>query len=162
MPKTSPLPLLANENVVFKVKSSVFVLVVKIIGLALLDVLLTYIFIKFDIAKTLGLESYSMWINLAPTIAIGMVAIIIFLDWLTTQYMLTNRRVEVTRGIFGTSSQSMSVDKINSVYEQESLPGIIFKYGTLVIKSASLGFQITFFDISDPDTKKQQIEDQMP
>ena len=162
MPNIAPLPLLPNENIIFKVRSSVFVLVVKIIGLALLDVLITLIFIKFDIAKVLNLENYRQWINLAPTIAIGLVAIIVFLEWLTTQYTLTNRRVEAVRGIFGTSSQSMAVEKINSVYEQESLPGRIFNYGTLVIKSASLGFQINFSDIADPDNKKKQIEDQIP
>lgn len=162
MPKTSPLPLYPDENIIFKVRSSVFVLVVKIVGLVLLNTLLTLFFIKLDIAKTLGLESYQMWINLTPTFTIGMVVIIIFLDWLATKYMLTNKRVEARRGIFGTINQSMSVGKINSVYEQESLPGIIFRYGTLVIKSASLGFQINFNDISSPDTKKQQVEEQIP
>jgi len=162
MPNVSPLPLLPNENIIFKERSSIFVLIVKIIGLAILDVLVTLIFIKLDVAQLLGLESFSMWVNLAPTIALGIIAIIIFLDWLTTQYTLTNRRVDVTRGVFGTSSQSMSIDKINSVFEQESLPGIIFRYGTLVMKSASLGFQINFTDISSPDTKKQQIESQIP
>ncbi|OGD67544.1 hypothetical protein A3F08_00745 [Candidatus Berkelbacteria bacterium RIFCSPHIGHO2_12_FULL_36_9] len=126
MPNSSSLPLLPNENIIFKTRSSIFILIIKIIGLALVDVLLTLVFIKLDIAKIIGLESYKMWINLAPTIAIGIVVIIVFLDRLTTQYTLTNKRVETTRGIFGTSSQSMAVDKINSVYEQESLLGIIF------------------------------------
>lgn len=159
---TSPLPLLPGENVIFKVRSSGFVLVVKLLGIIFLDVLVTLLFIKIDLAKILGLETFRMWINLAPSIALGIIAIIVILDWLTVQYMLTNKRVEAVRGILGTSSQSMAVEKINSVYEQESLFGRIFGYGTLVIKSASLGFQINFSDISDPDTKKTQIEEQIP
>lgn len=158
----SPLPLLTNENVIFETRSSFFLLIIKIIGLVILAILLTLLFIRLDIAKVLGLESYRMWINLAPIIAIGLVAMIVFLEWLTVQYTLTNRRIEAVRGIFGTSSQSMAVEKINSVYEQESLPGRIFNYGTLVIKSAALGFQINFADIPDPDIRKQQIEDQIP
>lgn len=162
MPHASSLPLLANENIIFKVKPSIFVLVVKIIGLAILDIFITILFIKLDIAKILGLESFEKWINLMPTISIGFVTIVVFLDWLSISYLLTNRRIEVTRGIFGTTSQSMAVEKINSVYEQETLPGRIFSYGTLVIKSASVGFVINFVDIADPDTRKEQIEEQIP
>lgn len=162
MPNVGSLPLLPNENVIFKTRSSIFILIVKIIGLVLLDIVITILFMRLDIAKILGLENYKSWINLAPTIVIGLVGIIIFLDWFTTQYMLTNRRVEAVRGIFGTTSQSMAVEKINSVYEQESLFGRIFNYGTLVVKSASLGFQINLSDIPSPDNRKVQIEEQIP
>ena len=155
------LPLLEGEETIFQVKYSLFVLTAKIIGLVILDAVITYLFIEFDIARQLGLEKYEMWVNLSPTIIIGFVALVIFLDWLTIKYTLTNKRVELTRGILGTFSQSIAVDRIHSVFLQRSLLGRIFNYGTIVIKSAATDFKIGFANISSPAERQEQIEEQI-
>ena len=81
----------------------------------------------------------------AVTSAISLVGLIIlvlwvirpFLDWLTTQYVFTNRRIITRAGFIAKQGRDMPLAKVNNVSFEVSLFGRILNYGRLDVTSAS-------------------------
>jgi uncharacterized membrane protein YdbT with pleckstrin-like domain len=76
----------------------------------------------------------------------------LFLAWirrLSTELAVTNRRVIHKTGIFSRSSQEMNREKVESVDVQQSLPGRIFGYGTILVRGVGSSWE-PFAHIADP------------
>jgi len=72
------------------------------------------------------------------------------LEWQSRQYIVTNRRVLQTSGVFNKSVIDSSLDKVNDVKMVQSFFGRIFDYGDIEILTASeLGVNL-FKRINDP------------
>jgi uncharacterized membrane protein YdbT with pleckstrin-like domain len=59
-----------------------------------------------------------------------------FLRWLTTDYVFTDRRIIVRKGIITRSGKDMPLAKVNNVSFEVPAMGRIFNYGALNIQSA--------------------------
>jgi uncharacterized membrane protein YdbT with pleckstrin-like domain len=93
-----------------------------------------------------------------PIIALGFILLIFpagsmfkdVLEWQSRQYIITNRRVLQTWGVFNKSEIDSSLDKVNDVKMVQSFLGRIFDYGDIEILTASdLGVNL-FKRINDP------------
>jgi uncharacterized membrane protein YdbT with pleckstrin-like domain len=72
------------------------------------------------------------------------------LEWQSRQFIITNRRVLQTAGVFNKSVIDSSLNKVNDVKMSQSFLGRIFGYGDIEILTASeLGVNL-FRRISDP------------
>jgi uncharacterized membrane protein YdbT with pleckstrin-like domain len=79
------------------------------------------------------------------TIAIGVVWLVLvgwlsvwpFLNWLTTHFVITDRRVMFRHGLLSRSGIDIPLARINSVEFQHGLIDRILRTGTLIIESAS-------------------------
>ena len=72
------------------------------------------------------------------------------LEWQSREYIITNRRVMQTAGVFNKSVIDSSLDKVNDVKLTQSFLGRIFDYGDVEILTASdLGVNL-FKRINDP------------
>jgi uncharacterized membrane protein YdbT with pleckstrin-like domain len=93
-----------------------------------------------------------------PIIALGFILLIIpvvsmfkdVLEWQSRQYIVTNRRVLQTAGIFNKSEIDSSLEKVNDVKMVQSFLGRIFDFGDIEILTASeMGVNL-FKRIGDP------------
>jgi len=73
-----------------------------------------------------------------------------FLVWYNRQYIVTNRRVIQTSGVFSKDVVDSSLEKVNDVKLSQSFWGRIFDYGDIEILTASEVGANVFRSIGDP------------
>lgn len=147
---TTALDLFAGEEIIFKIRGSLLLLIFKITGLAILGGIVYWIFVKFKFAQSIGLGPYAFWVNLVPWIVVGIVILAILIQWLSTTYLLTTKRVQISVSFLSAYDQSISLTHVESVKMERSIFGFFLNYGNIIIKSAAANFQIIFAGISDP------------
>src|SRR6202012_5187369 len=79
-------------------------------------------------------------------IVIGWLALWPFLNWLTTHFVLTDRRVMFRHGLLSRSGTDIPLARINSVEFRHRLIDRILRTGTLLVESASQD-PLEFYDI---------------
>ena len=80
-----------------------------------------------------------------------------FLVWYNRQYIVTNRRVIQTSGVFSKDVVDSSLEKVNDVKMSQSFLGRLFGYGDIEILTASeLGVNL-FHEINQPVEFKQAM-----
>ncbi|MFZ4486721.1 MAG: PH domain-containing protein [Candidatus Nanopelagicales bacterium] len=92
-------------------------------------------------------------------LAVGLVIVVWFtglpfLRWLTTQFVFTNRRVIVRRGLLTKQGRDMPLSKVNNVSFSVPFMGRILNYGRLVIQSAGDDSDLDIDDV--PSVEKIQ------
>lgn len=155
------LDILANEEEIFKVRSSTVLLILKIIGLLAVAGIILWIFINFDIANKIGLGNYKLWINLIPVLAVGIVVLAVFINWYAITYVLTNKRVQFSYSFFSAYDKSITLDRVHSVKYNKTFLGVIFNYGDIVIKSAATDFELVFDNVSNPKKYLELIKENL-
>lgn len=78
--------------------------------------------------------------------AIGWLTLKPFLRWLTTHFVVTNRRVMFRQGLLTRSGIDIPLARINSVEFRDRILERVFRSGTLIIESASMD-PLEFHDI---------------
>jgi uncharacterized membrane protein YdbT with pleckstrin-like domain len=73
-----------------------------------------------------------------------------FMEWRSTQYIVTNHRVIQTTGVFNKSITDSSLEKVNDVKMYQSFIGRMFGYGDIEIMTASEAGVNLFKHIGDP------------
>ena len=105
------------------------------------------------------------WIKWLPIIfyiitIIGIpMALYKFLQNLSTEMGVTNKRIIYKIGIISRKTSEQFLKKTESVELQQSITGRILNYGD-VRCTATGGSAFVFFDVSDPVAAKRIIEDQ--
>jgi uncharacterized membrane protein YdbT with pleckstrin-like domain len=70
-------------------------------------------------------------------VIVGWLTLWPFLSWLTTHFVVTNRRVMFRHGVATRSGIDIPLARINSVEFRDHLSERMFRTGTLIIESAS-------------------------
>lgn len=103
-------------------------------------------------------NSLLRWIILGVAVVIFLwQALLPFLRWLTTQFVFTNRRIIVRRGLVTKQGRDMPLSKVNNVSFEVSLMGRILNYGTLQIESASDDGDLVISDVPDVETVQRNV-----
>ncbi len=85
-----------------------------------------------------AVNSIGRWIFLGGgLLLVGLFAVRPFLYWLTTQYVFTDRRIIIRRGLIAREGRDMPLSKVNNVSFSVSLLGRLLNYGQLTVDSAS-------------------------
>jgi uncharacterized membrane protein YdbT with pleckstrin-like domain len=79
-------------------------------------------------------------------VLIGWLTLLPFLNWLTTHFVITDRRVMFRHGLLGRSGIDIPLARINSVEFRHRLTDRILRTGTLIVESASQD-PLEFYDI---------------
>ena len=81
-----------------------------------------------------------------------------YLRWLTTSYVITDRRVITRHGIVARSGRDMPVSKMNDVsFEHSGLLDRVLRCGTLVIESAGERGQLVLRDVPRVEEVQRDI-----
>ena len=79
-------------------------------------------------------------------VLIGWLTLWPFLNWLTTHFVITDRRVMFRHGVLSRSGIDIPLARINSVEFRHRLTDRILRTGTLIVESASQD-PLEFYDI---------------
>ena len=99
-------------------------------------------------------------------IVVGVLALVLllwftarpYLRWLTTSYVITDRRVVTRKGIVARSGRDMPLSKLNDVsFEHSGLLDRILRCGTLVIESAGERGQVMLRDVPRVEEVQRDI-----
>jgi uncharacterized membrane protein YdbT with pleckstrin-like domain len=153
--RANPVPLLSTESVVFKSRKSTWLLATPLFIVVVIGVVLILV-VNFQIKSSLG--NLSNYLVLAIAVVTGFISLIIVLDWLTTVYTLTNRRVQWRFGIVGEQTKTITLNQITNTKVMIGIFGRALNYGDVVIEAANINSNITFKAIPNPNTKKEQID----
>ena len=89
--------------------------------------------------------------------ALIVVALVPYLRWRTTHYVLTTHRLMTRVGILSHTGRDVPLNRINNAMYEQSLLERIINSGTLVVESAGEDGQQVFKDIPDADQTQQLI-----
>jgi uncharacterized membrane protein YdbT with pleckstrin-like domain len=152
-----------NEKVVFATRQHWLVIWRPIVVSIILAALIVAAVIVL-LAPTLGLSVIGLVLLVLP---LGRI-IMVVLDWVNEEYIVTNRRIIQTEGVFNKRVADSSLEKVNDVVMSQSFWGRIWGYGEIEIMTASeigvnklhqvanpVRFKTTMLDqkeaMSDPD-----------
>ncbi len=104
------------------------------------------------VAVGLTLSSPERWIVMAGAVVVWLaVSIKKMLDWMTTQYVITNERVIYRAGILSRRGKEIPLEVINDVAFSQRFLERVFRSGDLLIESAGEMGQSRYTNIPDPE-----------
>jgi uncharacterized membrane protein YdbT with pleckstrin-like domain len=136
-----------KEKIIFKVHPHWFYVAIPEFTLAILGIF----FFPFAYALL------PKWILTLFVIAMLFAMLIIFLDWICTNYYLTNLRLVEERGIIGKRIIMAPLNKVQDITCKFGIMGRIFGFGNLEIESAGTYGKMVFSFIANPRQRKEQI-----
>lgn len=80
-----------------------------------------------------------------------------FLNWVTSQYVFTNRRIITRQGFIAKRGRDMPLSKVNNVEFEVPLMGRILNYGRLVVESASTDGDLVIDDVPDVEHIQREV-----
>lgn len=96
-------------------------------------------------------KGWSGWLTLAlwilAVIVLCVVVLVPILRWLTTIYVITNRRLITRRGIINKAGRDIPLYRINDVSYEKSLMDRFFGCGTLIVSDASEQSGVRLLDV---------------
>ncbi|MDH4119863.1 MAG: PH domain-containing protein [Acidimicrobiia bacterium] len=108
--------------------------------------------IGLSIGASTLLDDPARWIAPLALLTIWVVASIRrILDWLTTQYVVTNERVIFRAGVLSRRGKEIPLEVINDVAFTQSVLERVFRSGDLLIESAGEMGQSRYSNIPDPE-----------
>ncbi len=82
-----------------------------------------------------------------------------FLAWLTTHFVVTDRRVLVRSGILARSGRDVPLSRINDITFSHTFVERLLGCGTLVVESAGERGQVTLSDVPRVEQVQRQLYD---
>ncbi|HET8614123.1 MAG TPA: PH domain-containing protein [Actinomycetales bacterium] len=98
-------------------------------------------------------------------VAIAVVAVVVlvagsllpFLRWVTTHYVVTNRRIITRRGIVARNGRDMPLSRVNDISFSHTIWERVLGCGTLVIESAGETGQLTLAAVPHVEAVQRRI-----
>ena len=101
------------------------------------------------------------WATLAAIVASGIWLLVRYGRWLTTHFVITNRRVIFRTGLLAKRGIEIPIDRVNTVYFHQSIWERVLGVGDLLIESGGETGQQRFTDIRQPDRVQRVIHAEM-
>ena len=80
-----------------------------------------------------------------------------FLNWVTSQYVFTSRRIITRKGFIAKKGRDMPLSKVNNVEFEIPLMGRMLNYGRLVVESASSDGDLVIDDVPDVEHIQREV-----
>jgi uncharacterized membrane protein YdbT with pleckstrin-like domain len=126
--------LLPGENLIVKthqhwivVVKSLVIPVVLIIVAAVVDV---------TVKSGTGIPHFRTIVSLAAIAVAGLWLIVVWVRWQSTSYTLTDQRIKIESGVFGRSSKTIPIDRIQDCMTKQTLFGRMVGYGRVEVDAA--------------------------
>jgi len=106
---------------------------------------------------------YRDWGRLAILVVglalIGLYAVRPFLTWLTTHFVITDRRVLIRTGILGRTGRDVPLSRINDITFSHTFLERLLGCGTLVVESAGERGQVTLSEVPRVEQVQRELYD---
>lgn len=105
---------------------------------------------------------YRYYDILAVTAAVMSVYFLLsaWITYATSEYGVTNKRVLMKTGLIRRNSLELFLDKIEAIHVEQSIPGRVLDYGTLIIIGTG-GTQDPFYFVPRPITFRKRVQQQI-
>ncbi len=101
------------------------------------------------------------WLSLLLLIAAILWLILRYMKWATTNFVITSDRIIFRSGVIAKDGMEMPVERVNTVYFNQSIFERMVGAGDLIIESGGEFGQQRFTDIRNPDRVQREIHTQM-
>jgi uncharacterized membrane protein YdbT with pleckstrin-like domain len=129
-----PSVLLPGENLVLEAHQHWIVIVKSlVIPVALLVIAgVVDLFVK----SGTGIPHFRTIVSLAAIAIAGAWLIVVWVRWQSTSYTLTDQRIKIDTGVFGRSSKTIPIDRIQDATTKQTLFGRMLGYGRVEVDAA--------------------------
>jgi uncharacterized membrane protein YdbT with pleckstrin-like domain len=90
-------------------------------------------------------------------VVLGATTLLPFLRWVTTHYVVTDRRLITRRGIIARTGRDMPLSRINDISFSHTVLERVLGCGTLVVESAGERGQLTLDDVPGVETVQRRL-----
>lgn len=108
-----------------------------------------------------GIQTFLLWVALLALIVVAMATAVQFLQWRTTTFAVTDKRVAYQSGLVSRRGVSIPLNRVNNVNFHQGVIARLLNNGTVTIESAGEAGESVFSNIPDPQHVRQIIFSQM-
>jgi uncharacterized membrane protein YdbT with pleckstrin-like domain len=108
-----------------------------------------------------GLSTFVLWLALAALVVVGVATAAQFLQWRTTRFAVTDKRVAYQSGLVSRRGVSIPLNRVNNVNFSQGVIARLLNNGTVTIESAGDTGDSVFANIPNPQRVRQVIFQQM-
>lgn len=152
--------LMNGERVIFRTKPH-WIIYGNAIGLCVLC-LFSLMVLPFTGIGQIHFFGYKLWLLLLVFSGIGalVTSSVAHIDYISSEFGITNKRVLIKLGFISRRSLEVLLPKVESICVIQSIPGRIFKYGTIII-SGTGGSKDAFRNIPEPLEFRKKVQTQV-
>lgn len=129
-----PSELLPGENLVLKAHQHWIVIVKSLVIPVVLLVIAGVV--DLTVKSGTGIPHFRTIVSLAAIAIAGVWLIVVWIRWQSTAYTLTDQRIKIETGVFGRSSKTIPIDRIQDCTTKQTLIGRMLGYGRVEVDAA--------------------------
>lgn len=150
-----PSELLPGENLVLKAHQHWIVigksLVIPVVLLAVVAIA------DFTYLSAHYVPNLRKFLSLAAIALAGVWLIVVWIRWQSTAYTLTDQRIKIETGVFGRSSKTIPIDRIQDCTTKQTLFGRILGYGRVEVDAAGAQGAEVLDHLPSPGAFRDQV-----
>jgi uncharacterized membrane protein YdbT with pleckstrin-like domain len=150
-----PSELLPGENLVLKAHQHWIVIVKSLVFPVALLILMALIDIFFHT------DSFRRDRKIIVTLVVAAIAglwlIVVWIRWQATAYTLTDQRIKIETGVFGRSSKTIPIDRIQDCTTKQTLFGRMLGYGRVEVDAAGAQGAEVLDHLPSPGAFRDQV-----
>ncbi len=150
-----PSELLPGENLVLKAHQHWIVIVKSLVFPVALLILMALIDIFFHTDSFR--RDKKIIVTLVVAAIAGMWLIVVWIRWQATAYTLTDQRIKIETGVFGRSSKTIPIDRIQDCTTKQTLFGRMLGYGRVEVDAAGAQGAEVLDHLPSPGAFRDQV-----
>jgi len=150
-----PSELLPGENLVLEAHQHWIVIVKSlVIPVALLVIAgVVDLFVK----SGTGIPHFRTIVSLTAIAIAGAWLIVVWIRWQSTAYTLTDQRIKIETGVFGRSSKTIPIDRIQDATTKQTVFGRMLGYGRVEVDAAGAQGAEVLDHMPNPGAFRDQV-----
>ena len=150
-----PSELLPGENLVLKAHQH-WIVVVKSLVFPIALLILTALIDIFFHTDSFRRDKKIILTLIVVAIA-GLWLIVVWIRWQSTAYTLTDQRIKIDAGVFGRSSKTIPIDRIQDATTKQTLFGRMLGYGRVEVDAAGAQGAEVLDHLPNPGAFRDQV-----
>jgi uncharacterized membrane protein YdbT with pleckstrin-like domain len=150
-----PSELLPGENLVLKAHQH-WIVIVKSLVIPVVLLVIAGVVDLFVKSGT-GIPHFRTIVSLLAIAIAGLWLIVVWIRWQSTSYTLTDQRIKIDTGVFGRSSKTIPIDRIQDATTKQTLVGRMLGYGRVEVDAAGAQGAEVLDHLPNPGAFRDQV-----
>jgi len=150
-----PSELLPGESLVLKAHQHWIVIVKSLVIPVVLLVIAGVV--DLTVKSGTGIPHFRTIVSLAAIAIAGVWLIVVWIRWQSTAYTLTDQRIKIEAGVFGRSSKTIPIDRIQDCTTKQTLFGRMLGYGRVEVDAAGAQGAEVLDHLPSPGAFRDQV-----